>query len=223
MVSLATVEQQLKDIGVKVHFWDRPEMAELEHILIPGEVIQGCVNGRYEGGFATLCATDQRLLLIDKKMLRLSVEDIRYDMISEVDYATQILSGTVRICTPTKALTFTSFKPKVMRVMASFIQQRVIEIRQQYQGQPQQQQVYAQQLAPVPAPVKAPTTEAPFIDPRQPGVPVAEQSPQALPVDAALPMPLPSRNPYATTPLMMRRRVGRFGVTIAQSHPHPTS
>lgn len=196
MVELAVVEQQLADIGASVSFWNRPEVTELQHILIPGEMIQACVTGRYEGGWAILCATDHRLLLIDKKLFHLSVEDLRYDMITEVDYGAQLLSGTIKICTPTKALTFTTFKPKLLRVVAGFIQQRVLEIRQQfsYQAQPQVSE-------PRPA-----IPEAPLVDPRF----EAPATPQ--------PLPLSGRNPYAVTPLVMRRKIGRFGL-VATSSP----
>ncbi len=216
MVTLESVDQQLKAIGVKVRFWNRPEVLELRHILLPGETIEGAVSGRYEGGLAMLFVTDQRILLIDKKLLHLSVEDLRYDMISEVDYGAQLLSGTVRICTPTKVLAFTGFKPQAVRAIASFIQQRVIEIRQQFAGQQQPQQAFQQQP---PAPVqKIGIPQAPFIDPRQAkpevgSAPLTAQQPVATP----LLTPQLGRNPYTTTPLMIRRRIGRFG-SFAQSH-----
>jgi len=209
MVSLAEVEQQLKDIGASFSYWGRSEVLELQHILIPGEVIQACLNGRYERGWAMLCATDQRLLLIDKILFNLSVEDLRYDMIAEVDYGAQLFSGTVRICTPTKTLTFSTFKPKVLRVLVGFIQQRVIEIRQQfaYQGQ--------NQLTAVPAEPKQFIPQAPFIDPTQE---VYQGVKKQIPGVEIQPMPLSGRNPYATAPLIMRHRVGRFG-RVATSSP----
>lgn len=200
MVTLSEVEQQLKDIGANFSFWGRAEMKELQHVLIPGEIIQGCLNGRYERGFAMLCATDHRLLLIDKKLFQLSVEDLRYDMITEVDYGAQLLSGTVKISTPTKALVFSSFKPKQLRVLVHFIQQRVIEIRQQfaYQHQPAQQVMEPKPLVP----------QAPLIDPN---IEAYQRQPALEPKPAIKPLPLSSRNPYATAPLMMRHRIGRFG------------
>lgn len=215
MVTLESVDQQLKAIGVKVHFWNRPEVVELQHILLPGETIEGAVSGRYEGGFAMLFVTDQRILLIDKKLLHLSVEDLRYDMIAEVDYGAQLLSGTVRICTPTKVLMFSGYKPQAVRNIASFIQQRVIEIRQQFAAQQQQPQMAAQQPAPV---YKIGIPQAPFVDPRQVAEPQAPP-PLATQQTAATPLLTPQlgRNPYTSTPLMIRRRIGRFG-SFAQSH-----
>lgn len=106
------------------------------------ENIAHCVNGQYSNGFAMLCATDHRVLLVDKKPMNfLNVEDVRFEMISEFDYSHRLLNATVRICTPTKTLTFTSWNMHRLRALLSYVQQRVIEIRQyQYLAQQFQQQ-----------------------------------------------------------------------------------
>jgi hypothetical protein len=85
MVSHREVERQLKAIGAEFRFWNKPEIRELKHVLVHGERIMHCVSGRYEAGFAILCITDQRVLLIDKKPFYLTLEDVRYDMVAEVD------------------------------------------------------------------------------------------------------------------------------------------
>ena len=61
------LEEQLKRIGSNYQFWGRSEIRELAHVLLPGEIIEHCINGYYEGGFALLAATNQRVLLVDKK------------------------------------------------------------------------------------------------------------------------------------------------------------
>lgn len=138
MVTLREVENQLKRIGASFRFWGRSEMLELRNILIPGEQIQACLNGRWEGGFAMLCATDQRILLIDKKPMYLALEDIRYDMVSEVDYNRRLLNSTVQICTLNKTLTFMTFlglNHAGLRELTNYVQQRVMEMRQQHMFQ----------------------------------------------------------------------------------------
>src|SRR5688500_8181634 len=109
MVSLSQVEDQLKKVGCNFRFWGRPEIRELTKILIPGEIIAQAVNGRYENGFAMLVATDHRLLLIDKKPMFLTLEDIRFDMIAEMDFSAQLIDGTVKIITPNRTLVFTAW------------------------------------------------------------------------------------------------------------------
>lgn len=132
MVSISQVEEQLKKVGCNYRFWGRPEIRELCNILVPGEVIAQAVNGRYENGFALLCVTNHRLLLIDKKPMFLTLEDIRFDMISEIDYSAQLLEGTVRIQTPNRKLVFTGWNHARLRIILNYIQQRVTEIRQHY-------------------------------------------------------------------------------------------
>src|SRR5690349_14341378 len=98
MVTLKEVEKQLTAIGANNRYWGRAEIIELQHILVPGEQIKAHLTGRYQGGFANFVATDQRLLLVDKKLFYLTVEDMRYDMIAEVDFSGQLLSATIRVC-----------------------------------------------------------------------------------------------------------------------------
>jgi hypothetical protein len=222
MVTLQEVEKQLDAIGANNRYWGRAEVVELQHILVPGEKITACLNGRYQGGFATFVVTDQRLLLVDKKLFYLTVEDMRYDMISEVDFGAQLLSGTLKVCTPTKTLTFTSFKPRVLRQVSSYIQEHVMRVRHQYGLQldtPQTAQPAAPPAAPItPAAPVAAASVAPVASVTQPlnGLYTAALGNQAVNSAEAAPivdpLPIPQRrNPYVNPPFMMRRRIGRFG------------
>ncbi|MET1033563.1 MAG: PH domain-containing protein [Candidatus Saccharimonadales bacterium] len=143
MISLNQVEDQLKKVGCNFRFWGRPEIKELCNILIQGEVIAQAINGRYENGFAMLVVTDHRLLLIDKKPMFLTLEDIRFDMIAEIDFSAQLLDSTVKIITPNRTLVFTSWNQGRLRKALDYTQQRVSELRHHYlqqQFQPQQQE-----------------------------------------------------------------------------------
>ena len=178
MVSLHEVEEQLRHIGCNFKMWGRSEIRELSNILMPEEQIAQAVNGSYEGGFALLCVTNYRALLIDRKPMLLTVEDIRYDMISEVDYHNRMFGATVRIFTPMRNLVFNSWSAVRLRKCVNYIQQRVMELRhhnmvtQQLQGQ-----------------VVGATQQLPMR-------PAAQQSgPPYAPL-----------NPYTKTPLLTRRR-----------------
>lgn len=131
MVTSQEVQRQLHAIGVEFHLWGRAEVRELTRILVPGEQISHCVKGHYEGGFAVLCATDRRLLLIDKKPFYLTLEDVRYDMISEVDFNHRLMDATVRICTVNKTLHFTSMRSGSLRSLTAHLQDKVMESRHQ--------------------------------------------------------------------------------------------
>lgn len=130
MVTHHEILRQLLAIGVKPKGWGRGELKELEHIIEPGETIMYCINGYYENGFAMLCVTDHRAVLIDKKPLFLSLEDIRFDMVSEVDFDGRLVDSSVTICTVSKKLRFTSWKGVKLRQATSYLQRRVMESRQ---------------------------------------------------------------------------------------------
>jgi hypothetical protein len=152
MVSRETVEKQLKQIGCNFSLWGRSELAELPNVIMETETIAHCVNGHYENGFALLCATDHRVLLIDKKPMNyLNVQDVRFEMISEFDYSHRLLNAGISICTPTKALRFSSWNQPRLRALLAYVQQRVIEIRQYYYLAHQFQAIATQQLQPQPA------------------------------------------------------------------------
>ncbi len=132
MVSFNEVEEQLKKVGCNFRFWNRPEIKELTNILVPGEVVAQIANGRYENGYALLCVTNHRLLLIDKKPMFLTLEDLRFDMISEIDYSAQAIEGTITIMTPNRKLRFTGWNHARLRTILNYTQQRVTELRQHY-------------------------------------------------------------------------------------------
>lgn len=147
-----TVEEQLRRIGCNFRLWGRSELRELAMVLLPGEEIKFCVNGMYEGGFAMLTATSQRLLLIDKKPFYLTLEDIRFDMIAEINFNHRLLDASLQIFTPNKQFRFIAFNQSRLRQMYNFIQQTIMELRQQYLqlAQPEQKEqyvTYARQVA----------------------------------------------------------------------------
>ncbi len=196
MVHRNEVSEQLKRLGVSFQFWCRPEIRELPKILFEGEQLQHVLIGRYEGGFALFCATDQRVLLIDKKPFYLTLEDIRYDMISDVQYNHRLIDATMRLGTVHKTISFTAYNHNKLRNFTSFIQQQVMFFRQQQNGG---QSLLAQ-------------TDVPYLVAPSPiGAPLDASANAVNPVTAIL---AASRqrvmNPYNNMPLIVRRRVSRF-------------
>jgi hypothetical protein len=181
MVTKHEVQRQLQAIGAEFKWWGCAEVRELEHILVPGENIVYCLNGRYEGGFAMLCITDQRIILIDKKPLYLTLEDIRYDMVSELDFSQRLLDATVTICTVNKKLLFTARKLQQLRKATYYLQNRVMEFRQQHM-MPQLDQ-----------------TGMSYI-----------QTPVYIAANPVHSLEHRVTNPYTRVPLMMRRRMSRY-------------
>lgn len=166
MVSLDKIESMLAKVGVYNKYWGRAEIHELCRILMDEEEIIAAVNGRYEGGWAMLVATDRRLLLVDKKPWFLGLEDIRYDMIAEVAFTAGVLDSTITIRTINKSLSFRSVRQNKLRVMTAFIQQHIIKLRQsayevwQSQNDLLQKQAASQQRLSMPHPVAVPQLSA---------------------------------------------------------------
>jgi len=180
MTTLKQVEAQLRRIGYSAGLWGRAEVRELVKILMPDEIIAGCVNGRYENGFAMLCVTNHRLLLIDRKPMFLSLEDIRFDMITEMDFRVQLLDNILSIQTPNRKLRFNSWNQHRLRKVMEYTQQRVMEVRQHYI-----QQQFQSSSQPQTAPLMG-------------GLLMQGASTQI-----AQQLPL---NPYTRVPILMRRR-----------------
>lgn len=180
MVSLHHVEEQLKQVGCNFQVWGRAEIRELCHVLMPDEVIAQAANGTYEGGFAMLVVTNYRVLLVDRKPMLLTLEDIRYDMIAEVDYHFGLFNDAVRLFTPMRDLVFKSWSSARLRKCVNYIQQRVMEVRQHAVG--------SQQLQP-------------FMTQTDIGRNATAIQPVLQPAAPRLPM-----NPYTKAPLLSRRR-----------------
>lgn len=198
------VELEIRQLGIKNRFWGRPEIRELQHILSEDEVITNAVNGHYEGGFALLLSTDQRLLLVDKKLWFLSMEDIRYDMISEVDYCARLLDSTISVVTLNKILRFTAIRKKNLRSLTTYIQDKITVLRSSRE--------------PMQAPSQQLTTQQPnlSIQPIQaPNQPIVASPALILPEE----QPLIQTEAPRSIPIPMRpfRRIGAYPVTALRS------
>ena len=151
MVSAKVIEEQLKQIGFNHRGWGRTEVRELQNIIMPDEVIEEVVNGIYEGGFALLLATDLRVLLVDKKPLNyLTVEDLRFDMINEIDYSHRLIGAHIRISAGETSLQFNSINQARLRKLIGHVQRAMAEAKkkQSYhqEGQTQHLERINQQL-----------------------------------------------------------------------------
>jgi hypothetical protein len=125
----------------------------------------------------------------------LTVEDLRYDMVSEVDYSYRLMNATVRICTPNRTLVFMGWNHGKMRALTNYVQQRVMEIRQQHMFQ----QTVQRQIQPLPE--EAPPSLQPVAVGKGNYMTFPTPSTPALPTSFP-----PALNPYTKSPLMIRRR-----------------
>ncbi len=147
MVSKQSVHRQLKNLGFKTHGWGRGEVNELHNIILPGEEIYEVVNGIYEGGFALLIATDVRVVLVDKKPLNyLTVEDLRFDMINEIDYSHRLLGAQINVATGNKDLKFRSYNQQRLRKLIGHVQHSMAEAKKKQSSHQQDQNTHLEQI-----------------------------------------------------------------------------
>lgn len=145
MVTVQEVEKQLVRIGCHYKLWGSTEVAELSGILMDGEQIVQAVNGYYEGGFGLLVATSVRVLIIDKKPFTMNVEDLRYEMITEVTYGARFVTATMHISLPTRTVYFTSWSMERLHKAMRHVQQHVTDARNG--GSPVADDWFTRQLA----------------------------------------------------------------------------
>lgn len=147
MVTKESIEKQLKKIGFNYHGWGRTEISELPDIMLPDEKIFECVNGFYEGGFALLVATNVRVVLVDKKPLRyLTVEDLRFDMISEIDYSHRLMAAQINISTGSKNLRFISINQQRLRKLIGHVQHSMAENKKKQAQHGEDQKLHLEQI-----------------------------------------------------------------------------
>lgn len=111
----------------RINFLSYFEVTELPRLLLPGETVTGALSGFYHNGPATLCVTNQRMLLIDKKFIRLSIEDIRFDSVGEIQYSQQLFLSSLRLIFAGQTLQFRSMYRKELRAFIQYVQLRTLQ------------------------------------------------------------------------------------------------
>lgn len=129
MVSMVDIKQQLKATGFSNKFWGWSAIRELPSILGNDEVIQQAMSGTYEGGHALLIATNRRMLFLDKKPLSFVVEDVPYDMISEVEYTVNLFNTKIMVHCISKNISVNTINGSCARKFVNYVENRVAHLR----------------------------------------------------------------------------------------------
>lgn len=205
MVTEKEIERQLKSIGCNYTIWGSTEIAELPKMLMDGEQIVQAVNGYYEGGFGLLVATDLRVLIVDKKPFTMNVEDLRYEMITEVTYGARFITATMHISLPTRTVYFSSWSMERLHKAMRYVQQHVTDARNG--GSPVADDWFVRQLAPRSHPAYSPSRITKLARSALLGHSQAEVvSPQMGHSSSQHAINPYSTNPYNRLPSLARRR-----------------
>lgn len=114
---------------MRTNFFSRREMSELPLLLMPDERVLAVLSGFYTAGTAILCVTSHRLLLVDKKMIRLSFEDVRFESIREVNFSHQAIMASVKFIYAGREMQFRSWHRSELRMLAQLVQQKMFDVR----------------------------------------------------------------------------------------------
>ncbi len=108
-----------------------PETHVLPYILRSGEELIGIVYGRYHEdkekvfGRGAIVATDQRMMLVDKKPLFLRKDELAYDAISGVSYGKVGLAGTVSLHTRFGNVHVSTFNHRLAENFVDAVEKRI--------------------------------------------------------------------------------------------------
>jgi hypothetical protein len=217
MITKKEILRQFRQLRVKPSRWAKAEIDELANILVPGECLTHVVFGWYDNGFALLCCTENRVLLIDKKPFFLKLEDLRYDKISEVRFLNRLLDSSVILSYAGMKLEFKSWNQSALRRLTDFVQQTITLINRQQWMVSQDDIPYFEQKQQLPSSQQFWPKEEPKEEPAAATTANNSAMSQGLPSypedlmqQAATDLGL-MKNPYTPTNKYMRRRLPLLG------------
>lgn len=109
-----------------------PETGALPYVIHPDEEIEGIVYGRYKQedgkliGRGALVATNDRVLLVDKKPLYVRSDEVIYDAISGVTYTRIGFIGTVTLHTKIGDIRIRTLNQKCARSFVEAVEARIL-------------------------------------------------------------------------------------------------
>lgn len=132
MVASRTIKSQLSRLHLRCWVFGRAEAKELRKILKPGEVIVHCAHGYYHGGSGLLVATNERLLLIDKRPFFLNLEEMQYQNIKGSEIIQHMLTATINIQAGYKNLRFKSVSDARLKQISHYINEEIEFARRRF-------------------------------------------------------------------------------------------
>ena len=134
MANTLEVRRQLMAAGFRLKYLGWSAMHQLPMILEDGEIIQRVVSGLYDDGYAVVLATDRRVLFLDKKIMSFRAEDIRYEMVSEVEHYLGPLAAKLRIHCLSKSFEVKSLNHSSVQAFAIYVEQTANQFRLRMSG-----------------------------------------------------------------------------------------
>ena len=116
--------------GLEKSVLARKEIKELPDILWEDELPERIVAGTYNNGWGILCATNKRLLFVDKGlMFGLKVESYVYESISSVESKSGLLLGSVKVYASGNNEDFENVDKRQAHAFAQYVREKVSKSR----------------------------------------------------------------------------------------------
>ena len=128
-LKMASIQEALRHLDGMERFGTRGEIKHLPSILWEDEVPLQITMGWYNGGNSLLVATDRRVILIDKGVITLKVEDFHYASITSVESRKGFGLGEMTIFVAGNKEQITQVPNDQVLVVADFIRNKVHELK----------------------------------------------------------------------------------------------
>ena len=131
MVSFNEVQAQLISLNNHFRFIGIAELKQLACALQPGEEIMDCLKGWHNGTVSVLCATDRRMIIVDKNTTKHRIQEIDYASVSEIHHIDRGLSSLLRVVVTDKSYEFISWHMKRLKQLHTFVNRHLEYVKEQ--------------------------------------------------------------------------------------------
>ena len=121
------VKDELRQRGASAYDMWLPETHYLPHIIHKDEHIMGSVFGKYKDGRGALIATDQRVLVLNKKPGFMHCDELTFVIIGSVTYTRGPLFGYVILHTRLGDFSFRTFNMKNAANLVDYIETKCVQ------------------------------------------------------------------------------------------------
>lgn len=126
MPTYEEIEKKFREFGLADDRIVQWEMKALPQILWEDEVLEQVIKGMYQGRNGVLCATNKRLVFVDKGLFsNLRVEDFPYDRVTSIQYDVGWVFGGIQIFVAGNAAELSMIPKHMTKPFAEYVRARI--------------------------------------------------------------------------------------------------
>ena len=126
MPTLDEIKEQIKHLDNMSRILGFREIKVLPDILWEDEVLERVVQGLYNNSIGILCATNKRLVFVDKGLIYgLRVEDFPHDKITSIQYETGLVFGKITIFASGNKVDIRQIEKKQAKEFGDYVRARI--------------------------------------------------------------------------------------------------